>query len=198
MSSVLSDNERLSRSRPWPAGPFILVGCALMGVAVLMFAGLALNPRASLWMIALGIILAGVMQLAHGISLFLRGGSKLWVARGLVQVIAGFAIWAAPSLALAPPTLMACAALILSGTFGIFLATKSKADADWLAMSGLLDMLVGLIVVLGWPAEIVWVPGLFLTIAVSMHGAMFAAIGLEHADDRGEADAGSGSPGRGA
>ena len=162
----------------WPGRRFMALGGSIMVIAVLMFLHLEDVTTGALSAFGLTIALTGAIRTGNGAALLFRGRGSSWALRGAAQLIAGLAIANAPTLALVTTTLVASSALIISGCLGMFLAAKFAIAPDWLVASGLVDLLTGVVLVVGWPAVLLWIPGGMLALAMLMQGAAFAAIGL--------------------
>jgi len=77
-------------------------------------------------------------------------------------------------------TLLLGAALVASGIMRIILAFSMKEGTLWIwvALSGVVTLLVGLIILAKWPVSSLFVLGLFLGIDLVFAGASWIGIGL--------------------
>jgi uncharacterized membrane protein HdeD (DUF308 family) len=72
------------------------------------------------------------------------------------------------------------ASLVASGIMRSILAFSMKRDAPWfwVALSGVITLLLGLLILARWPTNSVYILGLLLGIDLVMAGAGWIAIGL--------------------
>jgi uncharacterized membrane protein HdeD (DUF308 family) len=124
----------------------------LLGLAMVIWGGLGLSMSCALSTRALSFATLGFVVSA---------------AIGL-----GFLVF--PGLGVEALTLLAVAALLMDGIYSILLGTSLKErHAGWIGMftSGVVALLVGFVILLGWPGTSSWSLGLCL-------GANFATTGL--------------------
>jgi len=85
-----------------------------------------------------------------------------------------------PLLAAALLTLVLGASLVASGIMRIILAFSMKRETPWIwvALSGMITLLLGLLILAHWPINSVYILGLFLGIDLIFAGAGWIGIGL--------------------
>jgi len=77
-------------------------------------------------------------------------------------------------------TLALGASLVASGIMRIILAFSMKRETPWIwvALSGIITLMLGLLILARWPINSVYVLGLFLGIDLILAGAGWIGIGL--------------------
>ena len=77
-------------------------------------------------------------------------------------------------------TLLLGAGLVASGIMRIILAFQLKDGAPWgwVAVSGLITLLVGVLILAQWPVSSLWVLGTFLGIDLLFAGVSWLVVGL--------------------
>jgi len=77
-------------------------------------------------------------------------------------------------------TLMLGASLVASGIVRIILAFNMKREMPWVwvALSGVITLLLGLLILARWPINSVYILGLFLGIDLIMAGAGWIGLGF--------------------
>ena len=160
------------------------------------------------WIVGLGVffVIAGLVALASvamatvvsvlivGFMMFMSGAAEminafqfkswpkflLWMVLGLLYVVAGIITFVNPLLAAAVLTLLLGAALTVSGVLRVALAFSMKQGSPWIwvAVSGLLTLLLGVMIVAGWPVSGLYILGLFLGIDLVFAGAAWVGLGL--------------------
>jgi uncharacterized membrane protein HdeD (DUF308 family) len=145
-----------------------------------------------LWLIlgALAIILPLAAAIAIDITLgvlFLIGGvmQLVQVARcrgwrsvlphalgGVLSVAAGVLLLFFPLAGVLSLTLIIAALFIIGGVFRIVIAAQNREIRGWfwMMLSGLLGLVVGVLIWIGWPASSVWVLGLLVGIELIFEG----------------------------
>jgi len=152
------------------------------------------------WMLALGILMVILGTIGLGMTFFLTiasvlffgvlllfgGGfqlvdafkSKGWksvalhVLMALVYLIAGLVMIGDPIGSSIWLTLMIVAMLLAAGTIRIVMAFQMRAHKGWgwVAFSGALSILLGMMVFMQWPASGLWVIGMFVAIEMIIQG----------------------------
>jgi uncharacterized membrane protein HdeD (DUF308 family) len=99
---------------------------------------------------------------------------------GALYVLAGFVTFENPLLAAALLTLLLGCALLVSGIMRIVLAFSMKEGTPWMwvAVSGAITLLLGLIILAHWPVSSLYILGIFLGIDLIFAGMGWIGIGL--------------------
>ena len=108
------------------------------------------------------------------------GKFLLWIALGLLYIVAGFVTFENPLLAAALLTLMLGAALVASGVMRIVLAFSMKEGMPWMwvALSGVITILLGGVILARWPVSSLYILGIFLGIDLVFAGIGWIFVGL--------------------
>jgi uncharacterized membrane protein HdeD (DUF308 family) len=104
----------------------------------------------------------------------------LWVAIGILYMLAGIFVFANPGLAALVLTLLLGFALIFAGIVRIVLAMQMRAGSmwGWVAASGVITLLLGAIIVLHWPVSSWYTLGIFLGVDLIFAGVSWLSAGL--------------------
>ncbi|HWX13339.1 MAG TPA: DUF308 domain-containing protein [Methylocella sp.] len=148
-----------------------------MGVAALILVTSA--TIASVYTIAIFMILAGGAEIASSLSAKTWGRFVLWIAAGLAYiVVASFAL-AQPLMAAAFFTLLLGAAMIATGVVRIFLGAHLGAPSRTpVLFAGLLTLWVGMLIIAGWPADRFLILGVLLGLDLLFWGVAWIRLGL--------------------
>ncbi len=167
--------ERLRHRWGW----FIALGAlmSLLGVAALLLVVSA--TIASVYTIAVFMIIAGGAEIAMGFSSRSWGRFFLWVIGGIAYIVVGALALAQPLMAAAVFTLMLGAAMLATGIIRVYMGTHlGKSVRGSVIFAGIVTAIVGFIIILGWPANSFIVLGLLLGIDLMIWGASWIMLGL--------------------
>src|SRR5262249_59298659 len=94
--------------------------------------------------------------------------------------VGGFMRWDNPLFAAVVLTLLLGASLVASGIMRLVLAFGMKRETPWIwvALSAVITLLLGLLILARWPINSVYILGLFLGIDLLMAGASWIALGF--------------------
>jgi uncharacterized membrane protein HdeD (DUF308 family) len=117
------------------------------------------------------LIIAGALQTVHGFWRRAWGGFFLDLLSGVLYLVVGFLFIDNPMAALATLTLMIAAALIFVGIMRIALALSTHFHHwIWLLVNGIISVVLGFLILRGWPETGLWVIGLFICIDMLFYG----------------------------
>lgn len=135
---------------------------------------------ASVFVVGVMMILAGIAQFFNAFQVKSWGKFLIWALLGALYIFAGFVTFENPLLAAVLLTLLLGATLVASGVVRIFLAFNMKREMPWIwvALSGVITLLIGLIILAHWPVNSVYILGLFLGIDLIVAGAGWIGLGL--------------------
>lgn len=134
-----------------------------------------------------GVLLFGVLLLVGGIfqvvdAFKCKGwkGTALHVLIGLIYVAAGaIAIWDPLGAAVAL-TLLIGAAFIAVGILRLVMAIQHRGARGWgwALAGGIISLILGVLIILGWPVSGLWVIGVFIAIELIVNGWTYLFIAL--------------------
>ena len=126
------------------------------------------------------MIIAGVAEVIGAFQIKSWGKFLLWALLGVLYIIAGFVTFQNPLLAAVLLTLILGASLVVSGIMRIILAFSMKRETPWIwvARSGVITLLLGVLILLRWPVSSLYILGLFLGIDLIIAGAGWIGLGF--------------------
>jgi len=126
------------------------------------------------------MLIAGVAEVINAFQIKTWGKFLLWLLLGALYILAGFVTFENPLLAAAVLTLLLGFSLVASGVMRIALAFSMREEMPWIwvAGSGLITLLLGIIILVHWPVSGLYILGLFLGIDLIIVGAGWIGIGL--------------------
>ncbi len=126
------------------------------------------------------------LELFFGVLLFLGGivqiilsfvhkgwkGFLLTLLSGILFIIVGLIMLFNPLGTLITLTLLIATLLLIGGLIKIIfsLVTKSLQNRGWVLFNGVISLLLGWLILIGWPADAIWLIGLFFGIDMLFGG----------------------------
>ena len=172
----LVDPHTVHENRGW----FIGLGIALLVLGVL---AIILPPLASLattvvigWLLVVG----GLVQGYHAIRNPRWAGRGWAIVAAVVYLIAGALVVAFPLTGTAVLTLILAAFFVASGILKIIRAVQHRRMPawGWVLFDGILSLVLGALIWIGWPSTAVWALGLLVGIDLVFGGSSMLAIGV--------------------
>jgi uncharacterized membrane protein HdeD (DUF308 family) len=181
-SDILQNSRAASEIAPLRAkwGWIVTLGAVYVIVGFIALGSVVVATVASVLVVGVAMIVAGIAEVINAFQVKNWGKFLLWALLGVLYVIAGFVTFENPLLAAALLTLVLGASLVASGIMRIILAFSMKRETPWIwvAVSGIITLLLGLLILAHWPINSVYILGLLLGIDLIIAGAGWIGIGL--------------------
>ena len=168
--------ERLREK--WAAITAFGVLLVVLGFAALFFSLIATIVTVTLNGVL--FLIAGAAEIGIGMHSREWGRFFLWVIGGLLYVAVGVLCIVNPALASVALTLLLGAGLIAAGAVRAYLAFQIPADhpRGLVFLAAAVTILLGLIIVSGWPNNSVYVIGALLGVDLLFHGVGWVSFGV--------------------
>ncbi len=153
----------------------IYLVCGLIALGSVIFATVA-----TVYFVGIMMVVAGAAEVFNAFQMNTFGKSLVWLLIGILYILAGFATFGNPLLAAALLTLLLGIALAASGVVRIVLGFSMRQGTPWMwvAASGLITLLLGLIILVRWPVSSLYILGLFLGIDLVVAGVSWIGLGF--------------------
>ncbi|MGE0281333.1 MAG: HdeD family acid-resistance protein [Rhizobiaceae bacterium] len=161
-------------------GWFVTLGVLLLILGGIAFANLLVATVASVLFVGSMMLVGGIIEIIHAFGVRTWERFFYWFLSGLLYTVAGILAFYNPLLASSVLTILLAIALAASGGFRIAFAMshKNAKNCGWIVAAGIISVLAGLLIAIGWPVNSLWVLGMFLAIDLVMQGWAFIAVGL--------------------
>ena len=161
-------------------GWIVALGVVYIIAGFVALGSMMMATLASVVVVGAMMIVAGIAEIIGAFQLKSWGKFLIWALLGVLYVVAGFLTFENPLFAAALLTLFLGASLIASGVVRLFLAFSMKRESPWVwvALSGAITLLLGLLIVARWPVNSVYILGLFLGIDLIMAGTGWVSLGF--------------------
>jgi uncharacterized membrane protein HdeD (DUF308 family) len=161
-------------------GWIVALGVVYLIAGFIALGSVAMATVVSVLVVGVMMIVSGVAEVISAFQIKSWGKFLLWALLGVLYIIAGFVTFQNPLLAAVLLTLVLGASLVVSGIMRVVLAFSMKRETPWIwiALSGVITLLLGVLILLRWPVSSVYILGLFLGIDLIMAGAGWIGLGL--------------------
>ncbi|WP_454649294.1 HdeD family acid-resistance protein [Bradyrhizobium liaoningense] len=161
-------------------GWIVALGVVYLIAGFVALGSVVMATVASVIVVGAMMIVAGVAEVIGAFQVKSWGKFLIWALLGVLYIVAGFLTFENPLFAAVLLTLFLGASLIASGAVRLFLAFSMKRESPWVwvALSGAITLLLGLLIVARWPVNSVYILGLFLGIDLIMAGAGWISLGF--------------------
>lgn len=158
---------------------FVLLGVALIVLGVVALGSVGLATLATAVVFGALLLVSGLFEIVGAFWSRRWSGFFLHLLSGVLAAVVGAMFLWAPLDAVLVLTLLLACLLLVSGIFKFVAALSHRfATWGWTLVSGLLDVLLGVLIWLRWPTSALWVLGLFLGISLVFRGFNWIVLGL--------------------
>jgi uncharacterized membrane protein HdeD (DUF308 family) len=160
-------------------GWFVALGALMILLGIVALLLVVSATIASVYTIAVFLIIAGGSEVVIGFSSQSWGRFFLWIAGGVGYTVVGAFALAQPLLAAAVFTLVLGAAILVTGLIRIYAAIHlDKNVRGPVLFGGIVTAIVGLIILIGWPTNSFIILGLLLGADLIVWGTSWMILGL--------------------
>lgn len=159
---------------------FITVGLLLLVLGLIASVHVLAATVFSVVFVGVLIVVAGISQLVQAWRIKSWPGFLLWSLAGLLYTAAGVIAIINPITGAAALTLLLGATLIASGAMRLWLWFNNRGQQGWgwIATSGVITLLAGILIAAGWPDNSLWLLGLLLALDLLFQGWTLLLLGL--------------------
>jgi uncharacterized membrane protein HdeD (DUF308 family) len=170
-------DERASLRRAWWL--FLILGLVSIFVGLLAISSAFVATMASVVVFGVLLLIAGVTEVIHAIMVRNGRGFALHLLAAALYLIAGLFMLEDPVRAATVLTLLIAASFLAGGVLRIIFSLAMRFAAwPWVLLNGLVDVILGVVILSGWPGSGLWVIGLFVGIDLLFHGWSWVILAL--------------------
>jgi uncharacterized membrane protein HdeD (DUF308 family) len=161
-------------------GWIVALGVVFLIAGLIALGSVVMATVASVAVVGAMMLVSGIAEIVNAFGVKSWGKFVLWVVLGALYVAAGLLTFQNPLLAAGVLTLMVGVALIVSGFLRLFLAMQMSKGTPWgwVALSGVITLLVGGMILAKWPVSSLFVLGIFLGVDLVFAGVGWISMGL--------------------
>ena len=162
------------------SGWIIALGVVYVIAGVIALGSVVFATVVTVFIVGVMMLIAGIAEVISAFQIKTWGKFLFWLLLGALYIIAGFVTFENPLLAAALLTLLLGFSLVASGIMRIVLAFGMKEEMPWIwvAVSGAITLLLGMVILAHWPVSSLYILGLFLGIDLIIAGLGWIGIGL--------------------
>jgi uncharacterized membrane protein HdeD (DUF308 family) len=159
---------------------FVVLGVIVFAAGLFAAANVFLATIISVFMVGAMMIVGGIAEVVHAFGVRSWGGFVLWLLAGILYTVAGVLTFYNPLLASAVLTLLIAASLMAAGVvrIGAGITGQVSGGWGWVVVGGVVTLAVGLVILLRWPVNSLWVLGIFLAVDLMVQGVAYVTYGL--------------------
>ena len=174
----LGEGVRALRAK-W--GWIVALGVIFMIAGVIALGSVVAATASAVLIVGIMMVMGGVAEIIAAFNVKDWGKFAVWMLLGLLYVAAGVICFLNPFAAATILTLMLGIALVFGAILRVFLAWHMREAGKpwgWVAVSALITLLLGVIIVAKWPYSSAYTLGIFLGIDLIFIGSSWLGIGL--------------------
>jgi uncharacterized membrane protein HdeD (DUF308 family) len=165
----------------------LLVGLFLVACGVVSIIIAPLATYVAMLIVGVLVFAGGITHLLHAVNFWRRHwlGLVLHILLGLVYCIAGVFFWYRPLAGAFSLTILLASFLVVMGMFRIITAaTQRKMNTrwTWTLFSGIINLLLGMLVLMNWPSTGLWFIGLIIGIDLLSAGISLVMLSMTMPD----------------
>jgi uncharacterized membrane protein HdeD (DUF308 family) len=170
-------DERASLQPNWFL--FLILGLVSVFVGFLAIGSTFITTLASVVVFGVLLLIAGATEVIHAVMVRNLKGFALHLLGAALYLLAGLFMLEHPLKAAVVLTLLIAAALLVGGFLRIVFALAVRFHAwPWVLFNGVIDLILGFLILNEWPGSSLWVIGLFIGIDLLFNGWSWVILAL--------------------
>ena len=182
-----SYDERASLRPAWWL--FLALVLVSINVGYLAISSTFIATLASVVVFGVLLLVEGITEVIHAVMVRNWRGFALHLLAAALYLIVGVFMLEDPVRAAAVLTLLLAAAFFTGGLLRIIFSLVERYPSwPWVVLNGVVDLILGGVILSGWPASTLWVIGLFVGIDLLFHGwsCVILALTVRTGQERGD------------
>ncbi len=161
-------------------GTLIWMGLLMIVLGTVGVMAETLFSIASISLVGGFALAAGIMQALHALQAKGWKSVSIQMVFALIYIAIGVIVWVSPEAALEGVTLYLATLFFATGVLRLMTAFQHTAFSGWFMplVSAALSILLGGLILAGWPDNSTWVPGMLIAIELLLQGWSIFFLGL--------------------
>jgi len=167
--SLPHQDEHMSLRHSWWL--FLILGIVSVIVGIIAIGSACLATITTMFVFGILLIIEGITEIIHALMVRNWRGFALHLLAAALHLFVGVFMLEDPLQAAIVFTLVIAAAFIVGGILRIIFAIAERFPAwPWVALNGVVNLILGIMIFNQWPVSGLWVIGLFVGIDLLFHG----------------------------
>ncbi|MEN9902453.1 MAG: hypothetical protein RL651_1117 [Pseudomonadota bacterium] len=161
-------------------GTLIWMGLLMIVLGTIGIMAETLFSIASISLVGGFALAAGIMQALHALQAKGWKSVSIQMVFALIYIAIGVIVWVSPAAALEGVTLYLATLFFATGVLRLMTAFQHTAFSGWFMplVSAALSILLGGLILAGWPDNSTWVPGMLIAIELLLQGWSIFFLGI--------------------
>jgi len=161
-------------------GALIGMGILFIVLGMIGIAGQTLFSFVTINVLGAFLIFGGIVQFAHALKSTGWSSVGIQMVLAILYIAAGIYTWAFPIPALEVITLWLAAIFFVTGFLRLISTFQHRHFREWfwLLLSSVISILMGTLIMNGYPESSLWLPGLLIAIELLLQGWSLFFLGL--------------------
>ncbi len=168
------------------SGTLLIFGIAMAALGVVAILASALATIGAVLVLGGVLLAAGILECIQAFRMARKHKKHVLLnaLSAIVYLCAGALLLFNPFAGALSLTLLIGAYLIVSGVINLFHGFRHRKEPNfgWFIFGGIVDLILGFIIVLGWPVTALWVIGLLIGIEMLTYGSAWIATSFAFKD----------------
>ncbi len=170
-------DERAALSRQWWV--YLALGVVSVIVGMLAISSTFVATLVSVRVFGWLLLFAGIAEVVHAVMVRNMRGFALHLLAAALYLIVGLFMLEDPIRAATVLTLLIAASFFVGGTLRVIFSVAMRFPAwPWVLLNGVVDLILAVLILNGWPESSLWVIGLFVGIDLLLHGWSWVILAL--------------------
>jgi uncharacterized membrane protein HdeD (DUF308 family) len=170
-------HERASLHRVWWL--FVALGLVSVLVGFLAISSAFIATLATVVVFGVLLLIAGITELIHAVMVRNLRGFAMHLIAAVLYLLVGLFLLEDPVKAAVVLTLLLAASFLVGGLVRIIYSLVERFPGwPWVLLNGAVDLLLGALILMGWPDSSLQIIGLFVGIDLLLHGWSWMFLGL--------------------
>jgi uncharacterized membrane protein HdeD (DUF308 family) len=171
-------DERESLRRHWWL--FFAFGLISMFIGLLAISSSFIVTLASVVFFGALLLIAGITEVIHAVMVRNLKGFALHLLTAALYLVAGLFMLEDPIRAAGVLTLLIAAYFLVGGLLRVLVSFVVRfCSWQWVVLNGVVDLILGVMILNRWPGSSLWVIGLFVGIDLIFHGWSWVILAID-------------------
>ncbi|MFA9460705.1 HdeD family acid-resistance protein [Thiohalorhabdus sp. Cl-TMA] len=160
-------------------GWFLALGIGLIVLGAIALGSVVATTAVSIMVFGWLLAAAAILEVAFAFWQRTWGSFFIDLLMGILYGVVAFLVLANPGLAAVTYTLIIAMYLIVTGIFRVIAASATRYPGrGWLALHGVVAVILGVLIWQQWPGSGMWVIGMFIGIELIFNGWALLMLGI--------------------